>query len=281
MAPTSWQYPPVSLHHGPIRVSRGRTDKNDVVQSFITHYGYFALFVLSVLSSACIPIPRRSPTASPGRSAPRRSPATCASRCGPSSSWARSVHSSARSSPTRSDAAPVERSSNAGASGFCSRPRTSTAREGWFEHYGSASVLIGRVIPVVRSFISVPAGMAEMNRARFAILTTIGSAAWVALLAGLGYAAGANWKHVSGDFHASEYPIIAIVVLGLAYAIWHRWRTVRRENAASSSAWRGPCRRGRRRARRTRRVRSCRWGRSTNVERMTPVTFLPYIIFSP
>jgi membrane protein DedA with SNARE-associated domain len=88
------------------------------------------------------------------------------------------------------------------------------------------------VIPVVRSFISVPAGMAEMKRAPFAILTTIGSAVWVALLAGLGYAAGKNWKHVSSDFHAAEYPIIAVVVLGLAYAIWHRWRTVHRESAA-------------------------------------------------
>jgi len=53
----------------------------------------------------------------------------------------------------------------------------------------------------------------------------------VALLADLGYAAGSNWKHVSSDFHASEYPIIAVVVLGLAYAIWHRWRTVQRDNA--------------------------------------------------
>jgi membrane protein DedA with SNARE-associated domain len=104
--------------------------------------------------------------------------------------------------------------------------------EHWFERYGSVSVLIGRVIPIVRSFISVPAGMAEMDRGRFAGLTTIGSAVWVALLAGLGYAAGSNWKHVSGDFHSAQYPIIAVVVLALAYAIWHRWRTVRRESAA-------------------------------------------------
>ena len=85
---------------------------------------------------------------------------------------------------------------------------------------------------MVRSFISVPAGIAEMNRVRFAVLTTIGSAVWVALLAGLGYAAGSNWKHVSSDFHASEYPIIVVVVLGLAYAFWHRWRTIQRERAS-------------------------------------------------
>ena len=77
----------------------------------------------------------------------------------------------------------------------------------------------------VRSYAKAPSFTA-------AVLTTIGSAVWVALLAGLGYAAGSNWKHVSGDFHTAEYPIIAVVVLGLAYAIWHRWRTVKRESAS-------------------------------------------------
>ena len=80
-------------------------------------------------------------------------------------------------------------------------------------------MLVGRVIPVVRSFISVPAGMAEMNRVRFAVLTTIGSAVWVALLAGLGYAAGSNWKHVGHDFHVAEYPIIALIVVVLAWLL--------------------------------------------------------------
>jgi len=108
--------------------------------------------------------------------------------------------------------------------------------ERWFEKYGDASVLISRVLPVVRSFISVPAGMAEMNRARFAVLTTIGSAVWVALLAGLGYAAGKNWNHVSGDFKTAEYPIIAIVVLGLAFGLWHRIRSVRRDNEPNPRA---------------------------------------------
>ena len=63
-------------------------------------------------------------------------------------------------------------------------------------------------LPFVRSFISVPAGIAEMNRARFATLTLIGSAAWVALLSSLGYAAGSNWHRVSGDFKDAEWPTI-------------------------------------------------------------------------
>lgn len=205
--------------------------KNVIVQSFITHYGYFALFVLSVLSSACIPIPSEVAYGFAG--------ALCTAAVTGHvrfSLWAVIVVGTIGSLVGAVIAYEVGRSAG----------RTIVERwgkwlllstkdldraESWFERYGSASVLLGRVIPVVRSFISVPAGMAEMNRARFAVLTTIGSAVWVALIAGLGYAAGSNWKHVSGDFHASEYPIIAVVVLGLAYGLWHRWRTVQRENA--------------------------------------------------
>ena len=78
----------------------------------------------------------------------------------------------------------------------------------------------------------MPAGLAEMKRGRFAVLTTVGSAAWVALLAGLGYAAGSNWDRVSKDFHDAQYPIIILIVLALAAGLWHRIRTVRRHNAS-------------------------------------------------
>jgi membrane protein DedA with SNARE-associated domain len=71
-----------------------------------------------------------------------------------------------------------------------------------------------------------------MKRGRFAVLTTIGSAVWVALLASLGYAAGKNWNHVSKDFHDAQWPIVAVIVLVLAWALWHRIKTVRRHNAS-------------------------------------------------
>jgi membrane protein DedA with SNARE-associated domain len=85
------------------------------------------------------------------------------------------------------------------------------------------------VIPVVRCFISVPAGLAEMKRGRFVILTTIGSALWVALLCGLGYAAGKNWHHVAGDFHDAQWPIVFLIVVVLVAGLWHRIRTVQRQ----------------------------------------------------
>jgi membrane protein DedA with SNARE-associated domain len=106
------------------------------------------------------------------------------------------------------------------------------AAERWFAKYGSISVLVGRVLPVVRSAISVPAGIAEMRRGPFAILTLVGSAVWVSLLAGLGYGAGSNWQRVSKDFHAAQTPMIIIIVLLLAWGFWHRLRTVRRHRSS-------------------------------------------------
>jgi len=54
----------------------------------------------------------------------------------------------------------------------------------------------------------------------------------VALLCGLGYAAGKNWHHVAGDFHDAQWPIVALIVVVLAWGLWHRVRTVRRHNAS-------------------------------------------------
>jgi len=72
--------------------------------------------------------------------------------------------------------------------------------ERWFEKYGTVSVLVSRVIPSC-SIVHLRAGRhCRMKRGLFDLLTAIGSAVWVALLAGLGYAAGKNWNHVSKDF---------------------------------------------------------------------------------
>ena len=202
------------------------------MQSFITHYGYFALFVLSVLSSACIPIPSEVAYGFAG--------ALCTTAITGHvrfSLWAVIVVGTIGSLVGAVIAYEVGRSAGRTiierwGKWLLLSTKDLDRSERWFERFGSASVLIGRVIPIVRSFISVPAGIAEMNRARFAVLTTIGSAVWVALLAGLGYAAGSNWKHVSSGFHYAEYPIIAVVVLGIVFAVVLRWRSVQRENAA-------------------------------------------------
>ena len=201
------------------------------MQSFVHHYGYFGLLVLSILSSACFPIPSEIAYGFAG--------ALCTTAItvhAQFSIWGVILVGTAGSLIGAILAYEVARSAGRTIVDRWGKWLLLThhdldASEVWFAKYGSWSVLIGRVLPVVRSFISVPAGLAEMKRGRFAVLTTIGSAVWVALLCGLGYAAGKNWHHVAGDFHDAQWPIVAIIVVGLAWALWHRIRTVRGRNA--------------------------------------------------
>ena len=202
------------------------------MQSFVHHYGYFGLLVLSILSSACFPIPSEVAYGFAGALC-----TTAITGHAQFTVWGVIVVGTVGSLIGAVIAYEVARSAGRTIVDRWGKWLLLThqdlhASERWFEKYGSWSVLIGRVLPVVRSFISVPAGLAEMKRGRFIILTTIGSAVWVALLAGLGYAAGKNWHHVAGDFHNAQWPIVALIVLALAAALWHRIRTVRRHNAS-------------------------------------------------
>ena len=200
------------------------------MQSFVAQHGYLALIVLSIIESACAPIPSEVTFGFAG--------ALCTVALGKHMSLPLVIAIGSVGSLVGSMIA-YEVGRTAG--------RTIVDRwgkyillthkdldraEGWFEKYGAASVLVGRVLPVVRSAISVPAGLAEMKRGRFAVLTLIGSAAWVSLLASLGYVAGENWHKVSKDFHAAQTPILVVLVLLIAWFFWHRIRTVRRHNAA-------------------------------------------------
>ncbi len=107
----------------------------------------------------------------------------------------------------------------------------------WFARYGPRAVLIGRVLPVVRTFISLPAGIAGMEPARFGIYTTIGCIPWTAALAYAGYAVGSNWQSIASAFRGPTYIIAGLVVIGLAIAIW--WY-VRRRRADRTTADRRP-----------------------------------------
>ena len=98
--------------------------------------------------------------------------------------------------------------------------------ESWFARHGQASVLLGRCIPVVRSLISVPAGVEEMPRWRFLALTAIGSGAWNAVFVGTGYALGAQFEQVerySGWLNTAVYVAIVVsLLLGLRRALRRR-----------------------------------------------------------
>ncbi|MHB2027335.1 MAG: DedA family protein [Acidimicrobiales bacterium] len=204
------------------------------MQSFIQHYGYFALVVLSIATAACIPLPSEVIFVLAGALC-----TTAVTGHAQFSLWLVIVVGTVGTLVGSIIAYEVSRSLgreivDRWGKWILLSHRDLDNSQRWFEKYGSATVLVGRVMPVVRSFVSVPAGIAEMNRARFIVLTTIGSAIWVVLLGALGEAAGANWTRVSHDFHDSQTPIIVLIVLLVVAAFWHRLRSVRRDRANES-----------------------------------------------
>src|SRR3990172_9039925 len=82
--------------------------------------------------------------------------------------------------------------------------------EAWFELRGDAAVLLGRVLPVVRSFVSIPAGILEMRLGRYTALTLPGSAAWCFALAGGGVAGGESWEGFHERFRYADYAVVAL-----------------------------------------------------------------------
>jgi membrane protein DedA with SNARE-associated domain len=99
--------------------------------------------------------------------------------------------------------------------------------ERWFDRWDDWAVLIGRVTPVVRSFISIPAGIFRMPFWRYAVLTLVGSAAWCFALGGAGWALGKSWERFHHDFRYADYAIAAIVVAALAAWLWRRRRSTK------------------------------------------------------
>ena len=94
----------------------------------------------------------------------------------------------------------------------------------WFQRYGDPAVLFGRLIPLVRAFVSLPAGIARMPIGRFSVLTFIGSVPWVVALAFAGKALGGSWTEARSYFEYIDYAIVALVVVGVVYSIVYRRR---------------------------------------------------------
>jgi membrane protein DedA with SNARE-associated domain len=97
-------------------------------------------------------------------------------------------------------------------------PRHLQLAQRWFDRYGMITVLVSRVLPVVRTYISFPAGLARVELVRFSLLTFVGALPWCAALAGGGYAIGANYDRISGPIE--KVAIALAVVLVLLVAGW-------------------------------------------------------------
>jgi membrane protein DedA with SNARE-associated domain len=104
--------------------------------------------------------------------------------------------------------------------------------ERWFEHWGDWAVFLGRVTPVVRSFVSIPAGVFRAPLGRYTLLTLIGSAIWCYGLAGAGLALGSQWEDFHEGFRFVDFMIVAALVGGAAL---FAWRLVRRRSDRASN----------------------------------------------
>ena len=96
--------------------------------------------------------------------------------------------------------------------------------ESWFDRYGDAAVFFSRVVPVVRSFISIPAGVVRMPLGRFTLLSFLGTIPWCFGLAGAGLALGTGWERFHHAWRYADYGIAALVATGV---LWLAYRMVR------------------------------------------------------
>ena len=110
-------------------------------------------------------------------------------------------------------------------------PERLAKAEAWFERHGDWAVFIGRVTPLVRSFISIPAGVFRDRFSRYTLLTLLGSALWCFALAGVGWAIGASWHRFHDAFGYVDILIGAVVVL---LAAWLAARIVRGRRLSAS-----------------------------------------------
>jgi membrane protein DedA with SNARE-associated domain len=100
----------------------------------------------------------------------------------------------------------------------------------WFQRYGDATVFFSRLLPIIRTFISLPAGVAKMPFWRFTLLTAAGCIPWVLMLTVIGKEAGDNWGKWKDNLHYVDYVVIAAILAGIL------WLLVRRRSAPAADA---------------------------------------------
>jgi membrane protein DedA with SNARE-associated domain len=92
----------------------------------------------------------------------------------------------------------------------------------FFQRYGEQTVLFGRMIPLVRAFVSLPAGVSRMPLGRFTLFSLLGTIPWVLALAFAGHALGSDWTTVRKGFEYLDYAIVLLIVVGIVYALMRR-----------------------------------------------------------
>ena len=195
----------------------------------LTDYGLLAVFIAMILESACIPIPSEVVVPYGGFLAAQGHVAlwqvilvaTLANLIGSTLAYAAGRYGG-RTLVVRY-----------GRYVFISAHHLDQADE-WFEKRGEMTVFVTRMMPGVRTFISVPAGVARMPYVRFAVYTFLGALPWNAALAYLGYAFGANWERLQEYFSRFNWIVWALLALALVAAVAWKWRAVRASRATAA-----------------------------------------------
>jgi membrane protein DedA with SNARE-associated domain len=205
------------------------------VEHFISSWGYLAVFILTVAESACIPIPSEVTLGIGGALA---SGATLSGAVNHHPlNLALIIVIGALGSVVGSFIAYFV--GRTGGRTFVDRfgkyllltHKDLDRAEAWFARRGDSAVMIGRVVPVVRTFISFPAGVAEMPLVPFGIFTAIGVTVWVGVLSGIGYALGGSYHSMVKAFGDASYVVAGLAVVAVVLVIVHRFRLVRAEQA--------------------------------------------------
>jgi membrane protein DedA with SNARE-associated domain len=220
---------------GPVPGTRGAPLLDWLTQLIIDNvatYGYWAIFVLMVLESACIPIPSEVTMVFGGAlvSATFLAPelqldlwwVTVAGTLGNLvGSWIAYWVGYVGGRPF------VARWGRY----VLIRPHEVERAHDWFERYGEAAVFFGRLLPVVRTFISLPAGVVRMNFWKFTVFTLLGCLPWSFALAWVGYKLGEQWETVERVLRPISWAVAIAIVAVAGWFVWHRLRTIRAEEA--------------------------------------------------
>jgi membrane protein DedA with SNARE-associated domain len=207
-----------------------------LIRTTIEDFGYLAVFVLMVLESACIPIPSEVTMLFGGAAANATFAASLPGHPQPLNfllvglmgTVGNLVGSLLAYWVGRAGGRPlVERW---GRYVFLREHELDRA-EVWFAEHGEAAVFASRLLPVVRTFISLPAGVAEMPLGRFTLYTFAGCLPWTFALAGVGYALGSRWTTVEKYFRPISIVVGVLLVAAIAWWLFRRARAKRYENA--------------------------------------------------
>ncbi len=205
----------------------------DQITGLLVDYGYLAIFFLMTLESACVPIPSEVTMLFGGA---LTSAAVAGTGAELSIVWvgfagiAGNVAGSwlAYGAGWKGGRPLIDRYGRY----LLVRPHEVDRAHAWFETKGEAAVFVSRLLPVVRTFISLPAGIARMPFLKFTAYTVLGCVPFVFALTLLGHTAGRNWERVQHVLAPVSWAILAVlIVLGAIY-VARRWRRVRTEYAA-------------------------------------------------